>query len=75
MCITTVDFNIMVNGDVVGPVTPKKGLRQDDPLSFYLFILCLEGLSSLLKKVENKGYIHGIKVCRGAHKDGILTCW
>ena len=34
-------------------------------MSPYLFILCTEGFSSILKKVECRGDIHGIKVYRG----------
>jgi hypothetical protein len=32
----------------------------------YRFILCAEGLTTLVKRHENRGDIHGFKVCRGA---------
>jgi len=41
-------------------------LRQGDPISPYLFLLCAEGFSALLEKAEEEGKIHGIRVCRGA---------
>jgi hypothetical protein len=46
--------------------TPTKVLRQGDPLSPYLFLLCSEGLSSLLLYEEEVDGIDGIRVCRNA---------
>jgi len=66
MCMESVNYQVLVNGERVGPIIPKRGLRQGDPLSPYLFIICAEGLSALLKKAKARGEIHGVKVCRGA---------
>jgi len=35
MCIESVNYNVLVNGEHVGPVIPECGLRQVDPLSLY----------------------------------------
>jgi hypothetical protein len=66
LCMESVRYHVQVNGEDVGLQSPGRGLRQGDPLSPYLFIICAEGLSILLKKLESRGEIHGIKVCRGA---------
>jgi hypothetical protein len=45
---------------------PKRGLRQGDPLSPYLFIICVDVLSNLLIKAQNENKIKGIKIAQGA---------
>jgi hypothetical protein len=47
-------------------LTPIRGLRQGDPLSLYLFLLCANGLSNLLVYEEEVGGIDGVRVCRNA---------
>lgn len=44
---------------------PSRGLRQGDPLSLYLFILCAKGLMSLNKDAKRRGDLHGVSICRG----------
>jgi len=57
----------MINGDSIGPILLGRRLRQGDLLFPYLFILCIEGLSALLRYKEMRRNIHGVKVCRGSH--------
>lgn len=67
MCVESVDYYVLVNGEQVGPIIPGRGLRQGDPLSPYLFIICAEGLSALIRDAESRGELNGQKIiCRKA---------
>lgn len=55
ICLQTIHYSMLINGDSLGKITPRKGIRQGDLLSPYLFILCTEGLSSMIKKIKVEG--------------------
>lgn len=63
-CITTVQYSYLVNDSVYGRVKPYRGIRQGDPLSPYIFILCGEVLTGLCKKAARDGTLQGIRVAR-----------
>lgn len=67
-CITSVTYAIRINGSLRGHIIPSRGIRQRDPLSPYLFLLCAEGLSSLIKDAINLRKMEGITICRGGPK-------
>ncbi|GJY37827.1 putative RNA-directed DNA polymerase [Tanacetum coccineum] len=49
-CVTTASFSICINGDIHGFFKGKRGLRQGDPLSPYLFTLVMEVLTLIIKR-------------------------
>jgi hypothetical protein len=62
-------FSLWVNGHLSNPFsTPSRGIRQGGPISPYLFLLCSEGISCLLKSI---GPVH---LSRGVHV-GIHAPW
>ena len=63
-CVSSVSYSFLINGGPQGKVIPARGLRQGDPLSPYLFILCTEVLSGLCQKALVNGSLPGIKVAR-----------
>nr|XP_027109160.1 uncharacterized protein LOC113729030 [Coffea arabica] len=63
-CLTTVNYSFNCNGEVKGFVSLGRGIRQRDPLSPYLFLICSEGFSNLPRKAEESKRITGVKISR-----------
>jgi hypothetical protein len=82
MCVKTVQYAVVVNGQPCGAIKPERGLRQGDPISPYLFLLCAEALSSMITKANGEGFLMGVPTSRrGPHishlffaDDSILFC-
>jgi len=81
-CITTVLYSIMINREPLCTIHPSRGLRQGDPLSPYLLLLCTEGLHGLLTEAAASSDIRGISICRNGPRlthlffadDSLLFC-
>ncbi|XP_074271816.1 uncharacterized protein LOC141595750 [Silene latifolia] len=61
-CVSSVTFSVLINGEPSREFRPSRGLRQGDPLSPYLFLLCAEALSNLMRRAVENNTIHGIRV-------------
>ena len=55
ICVKTVSYSVLINGEPKGKILPTRGLRQGDLISPYLFLLCAEGLTAMLRKEECGG--------------------
>ncbi|XP_024178126.1 uncharacterized protein LOC112184065 [Rosa chinensis] len=64
--VKSISYSFIINGEPTGFITPTRGIRQGDPLSPYLFILCAEGLSSLISKSVEQGFPKGLKMSPSA---------
>ncbi|KAK2415590.1 hypothetical protein QL285_038058 [Trifolium repens] len=67
-CVTSVSFSILVNGEPSQYFAPQRGIRQGDPLSPYLFILCADVFSSMLTNKQDQSLINEISIAQNAPK-------
>ncbi|XP_072065876.1 uncharacterized protein [Arachis hypogaea] len=56
-CVTSPSLSILWNGNRLQSFKPMRGLRQGDPMSPYLFVLCMENLLVLyrIKSLKDPG--------------------
>ena len=80
--VRTASYLTLINGEAKGFITPSRGIKQGDPLSPYLFLLCAEGLSSLIRRAMENQQLRGVLSCNGGVKlshllfkdDNLLFC-
>ncbi|KAJ0877945.1 putative RNA-directed DNA polymerase [Helianthus annuus] len=54
--------SVLVNGSPTGEFQYKRGLRQGDPLSPFLFIVAMEALHNMMKKARSANLFSGVKL-------------
>ena len=61
-CVRSVTIFVSVNGKPSEDFSPYRGIREGDPFSPYLFILCVEVFSNLLRRAEKRNVLKGVRV-------------
>ncbi|GKA48294.1 RNA-directed DNA polymerase, eukaryota, reverse transcriptase zinc-binding domain protein [Tanacetum coccineum] len=60
--------SVLVNGSQTSEFSIKRGLRQGNPLSPFLFIIVMEGLHIALKNAVSSGLIQGASIGESCYK-------
>ena len=63
-CVYSTKISILFNGGALEAFNPLRGLRQGNPISPYLFILCMEYLGHLIDKKCMEGVWKPLKASR-----------
>jgi len=61
--VSTLVLSVMLNGTPTEAFNPSQGLRQRDPLSSFLFILAVEGLSRMINAQVASDQVKGLRIC------------
>jgi hypothetical protein len=67
-CVTSVSFSVLINGQPSHSFKPNRGIRQGDPLSPYLFILCADVFSNMISAKQDQSLINGLSIAQNAPK-------
>lgn len=54
-CVTSASFQVIFNGDLSNKFSSGSGIRQGDPISPYIFVLCMEKLSHIIQSAIDVG--------------------
>ena len=63
-CISSVSTSVLFNGKALEPIYPSRGIRLGDPLSPYIFILCMEYLGQPIEGKYNAHIWQPLKASR-----------
>ncbi|KAH0977195.1 hypothetical protein GBA52_026914 [Prunus armeniaca] len=65
-CVSIVRYQICINGELTNPFSPSSGIHQGDPLSPYLFVLCIKKLSHIIVDAVKRRLWKPIKTSRNS---------
>ncbi|KAL4341293.1 hypothetical protein GQ457_08G031750 [Hibiscus cannabinus] len=63
-CVSSVSSRVRLRGTLSEAFLPRRGLRQGDPLSPFLFLFCTEGLLVALTAAQHEGHLPGVRASK-----------
>ncbi|XP_072059052.1 uncharacterized protein [Arachis hypogaea] len=63
-CISSARMRVLWNGEALDEFSPSRSIQQGDPISPYIFVLCMERLSQLISAAVEHGFWKPIKLNR-----------
>jgi hypothetical protein len=63
-CVTTIQYSVHFNNVPLCPFKPTRGLHQGDPLSPFLLLFVVDGLSKLLQHEVQQRNLQELHICR-----------
>jgi hypothetical protein len=72
MCVTTAHYSILIEGEPYEHITPTMGIRQGDPISPNLFLICAEMLSNLVTNSNREGLLSRVLTSKRCPKINYL---
>jgi len=61
-CLESSSVSALVNGSPTQEFKPRKGLRQGDPLTLFLFFIVAEGLAGVVRKAVEKELLESVEI-------------
>ena len=61
-CITSLSYKVIVNNEQLEHFKPNRGIRQGDPISSYILIICANVLSIMLYLAQQQKQLQGVNV-------------
>ena len=74
-CVSTSSISVLFNSGALEPFLPLRGIRQGDPLSPYIFILCMEVLGALITEKCDAKLWDLVRASRGGLAFSHLFLW
>lgn len=77
-CVTTTTFSLSIGGSLYGFIKGQRGIRQGDPISPYLFLMCMEYFHRLFARYarDRKFHFHcqcqALKITHLAFADDLM---